>query len=345
MTGGNDKNSRSEKSSKKPGRETILSGMQPTGSLHIGNLEGALTNWVRLQESSSFFACIVDLHALTADWKNPKVLKDRIFQMTVDFLAAGLDPDKCAIFVQSEVKEHAELHLIFSMLISVPTLIRLPTYQEKKDTLDSYGFLGYPVLQAADICLYNADKVPVGKDQEKHIWMANDLAKRFNNTYRRVFKEPEALIPEIPLILGADNRKMSKSYDNHIPFEYTEKQTEKRIKSYYTDPEKVRKGDAGHPEGCPVFLMHRVYSGDAENEIAPPCRTGELGCVDCKTLLSRNLNNALVPIRDKRVELLKQPDFVWDVLSVGAGKARARAENVMDKVRAAMKMNYRGKRS
>ncbi len=324
-----------------PKKETILSGMQPTGALHIGNLEGALRNWVALQDQYWMYCCIVDLHALTADWEDTSRLKENIFQMAVDWLAAGIDPEKCALFIQSEVKEHAELHLIFSMLITVPTLTRLPTYIEKKDQLDSYGFLGYPVLQAADICLYNANKVPVGKDQEKHIWLAHDLAKRFNATYKKVFVEPEALFTKIPLILGADNRKMSKSYGNHIPIDATEKQTEKILKGYYTDPAKVRKGDPGHPEKCPVYLLHQIYTPTAKVDIAPPCKTGELGCVDCKMKLVANLNGALAPIRERRIELVKKPDYVWDVLKTGAERARQRAQNVMQKVRAAMKTNYR----
>lgn len=325
-------------------KETILSGMQPTGSLHVGNLEGALRNWVRLQNQYWMYLCIVDWHALTANFEETESLKDRIFQMAVDFLASGLDTEKCAIFIQSEVKEHAELHLIFSMLITVPTLTRLPTYQEKKEELDSYGFLGYPVLQAADICLYNANKVPVGKDQEKHIWLAKDLAIRFNNTYKRVFNEPEALFTEIPLILGSDGRKMSKSYDNHIPLDYTEEQTIKRIKSYFTDPQKVRKNDPGRPEICPIYLLHRIYTPAHETEIAPPCRTGELGCVECKGKIAENLNEALAPIRKKRGELLNEPDYIWDVLEAGAGRARERAQNMMDKVRSAMKTDYRKKK-
>jgi len=322
-------------------KETILSGMQPTGALHIGNLEGALRNWVELQNDYWMYCCIVDWHALTADLEDTKALKERIFQMAVDWLASGLDPEKCAIFIQSEVKEHAELHLIFSMLITVPTLTRLPTYQEKKDKLDSYGFLGYPVLQAADICVYNAHKVPVGKDQEKHIWLAADLAKRFNHVFRKTLVEPQPLLKEIPIIPGSDNRKMSKSYGNHIPIDFTEKQTEKRIKTYFTDPKKVRKGDPGTPEKCPVYLLHRIYTENAENVIAPPCRTGELGCVDCKMHLSKNVNEALAPIRQKRSELVAKPDFVWDILATGRDRARQRAGNVMEKVRAAMKMDYR----
>lgn len=323
-------------------QQVILSGMQPTGSLHVGNLEGALRNWVELQDEYMMYCCIVDWHALTAQWQEPHVLRERIFQMAVDFLAAGLDPNKCAVFIQSEVKEHAELHLLFSMLISVPTLTRLPTYEEKKENLDSYGFLGYPVLQAADICVYNAHKVPVGKDQAKHIWLANDLAKRFNHHYGPTLNEPEGLFREIPLILGADNRKMSKSYDNHLPFDYTEEETAKRLRTFYTDEKKLRKGDPGRPEQCPIFLLHRIYTENAEEEIAPPCRTGELGCVDCKKRLTENLNAALRPIREKRNDLLSRPDDVWDVLADGASRARRRAQSVMDKVRSAMKMNYRG---
>jgi len=324
-------------------KETILSGMQPTGTgaLHVGNLEGALRNWVELQEEYWMYCCIVDLHALTADWQDTKQMKDRVFQVAVDYLAGGLDPDKCAIFVQSEVPQHAELHLIFSMLITVPTLTRLPTYREKKNDLDSYGFLGYPVLQAADICLYNAHKVPVGKDQEKHVWLAKDLAERFNTTYRKVFNLPEALFREVPLILGSDGRKMSKSYDNHIPIEFTEKQTEKRIKSFFTDPNKKFQGDPGNPDKCPIFALHRVYTPGAAQEIAPPCRTGELGCVDCKMRLAGNLNDALRPVRDRRTELIQDPGFVWDVLRTGGERARERAANTMEKVRDAMKINYR----
>ena len=326
-------------------KETVLSGMQPTEKLHIGNLEGALRNWVRLQDDYWMYCCIVDWHALTGTWADTSGLQDNIFDMAVDWISAGLDPEKCAMFIQSEVKEHAELHLIFSMLTTVPTLTRLPTYLEKKDEgLDSYGFLGYPVLQAADICVYNAHKVPVGKDQEKHIWMANDLARRFNTTYGKVLVEPEALLTEIPLIPGSDNRKMSKSFGNHIPIDFTEKQTEKKIRSFFTDPKKIRKGDPGHPDKCPVFLLHRVYSDDPEQTIAPDCRSGALGCVDCKLGLSANLNDNLQPIRDMRAELIGKPDYVWDVLETGADRARERAGQVMEKVRAAMKMAYREKK-
>ncbi|MCK5125064.1 MAG: tryptophan--tRNA ligase [candidate division Zixibacteria bacterium] len=321
--------------------DTILSGMQPTGQLHLGNYEGALKNWANLQDSYNMFLCIVDWHALTAEYDKTADLKENVFQMAVDFLAGGLDPDKCAIFIQSEVKEHAELHLLLSMLTTVPTLTRLPTYIEKKEQkgLDSYGFLGYPVLQAADILLYNAHKVPVGKDQEKHIWLASDLAKRFNNTYGKTFNEPSVLLTKFPTILGSDNRKMSKSLNNHIAIEDTEEETEKKLKRFFTDPTKVRKNDPGHPEECPVYLLHQIYTGGHEDIVAP-CKSGELGCVDCKKRLTKNLNETVAPIREKRKKLVEKPDYVIDVLKEGARKARVRASAVMEKVRENMKMVY-----
>lgn len=326
------------------GRSTILSGMQPTGALHIGNLEGALRNWVALQDEYEMFCCVVDWHSLTADFSNTACIKDNIFQMAVDWLASGLDPDKCAIFIQSDVKEHAELHLLLSMLISVPTLTRLPTYLEKKDEqgMDSYGFLGYPVLQAADILVYGAHRVPVGKDQAKHIWLAADLAKRFNHHYGPTLVEPEGLFTKIPLIPGTDGKKMSKSVGNHIALTDTAEETAKKLKRMFTDPEKLRKNDPGRPEICPVYKLHEVYSaGDnIEETIVPQCKSGELGCVDCKGRLTANLNEALAPIREKRVEVESQGDYIWDVLKAGAKVARTRTQAVMENVRAAMKLNY-----
>ncbi|MBN4056996.1 tryptophan--tRNA ligase [bacterium AH-315-J21] len=327
-----------------PGKDTILSGMQPTGALHIGNLEGALRNWVALQDTHEMFCCIVDWHALTADFKNTSELKLKIYEMAVDWLASGLDPEKCAIFIQSDVKAHAELHLLLSMLISVPTLTRLPTYMEKKDEqgMDSYGFLGYPVLQAADILVYGAHKVPVGKDQSKHIWLASDLAKRFNHYYGPTLVEPTTLLTKIPLIPGTDGKKMSKSQDNHIAITATEEETTNKLKRMFTDPQKLRKNDPGRPEVCPVYKLHEVYSveDNIEESIAPQCKSGELGCVDCKARLIKNLNQTLAPIREKRVELESKTGYIWDVLRDGAIKANARTELVMDNVRSAMNMSY-----
>ncbi len=322
--------------------ETILSGMQPTGHLHLGNYEGALKNWVNLQNDYDMFLCIVDWHALTADYEHTADLKERVFEMAVDFLAGGLDPEKCAIFIQSEVKEHAELHLLLSMMTTVPTLTRLPTYLEKKESqgLDTYGFLGYPVLQAADILLYNAHKVPVGKDQEKHIWLAADLAGRFNNTYGETFNLPQVKLTKFPTIPGLDGRKMSKSLDNHITLAESDEETANKLKKMFTDPEKLRKGDPGRPEVCPVYYLHQIYTAGHETEIAPPCRSGELGCVDCKKKLTANLNSALAPIREKRKKIVEKPSEVFDVLKDGGAKARARAVETMDKVRKNMHMKY-----
>ena len=261
--------------------ETILSGMQPTGHLHLGNYEGALKNWVSLQEHYEMFLCIVDWHSLTEEAADTAGLAEKVFQMAVDFLAGGLDPDKCAVFIQSDVKEHAELHLLLSMLITVPTLTRLPTYLEKKEQsgLDTYGFLGYPVLQAADILVYNAHKVPVGKDQEKHIWLAADLAKRFNTVYGHTFNEPQVLLTDFPAIPGLDGKKMSKSQNNHITLAESEGETAKKLRTMFTDPQKLRKGDPGRPEICPVYFLHRIYTPGHEDIVAP-CKSGALGCVD-----------------------------------------------------------------
>jgi tryptophanyl-tRNA synthetase len=323
-------------------RETILSGMQPSGHLHLGNLEATLRNWVRLQNDYNMYCCIVDWHTLTAGYEETEVLAEMIFQVAVDYMAAGLDPEKCAIFIQSDVKEHAELHLLFSMMITVPTLTRLPTYLEKKGEmgLDSYGFLGYPVLQAADICVYNADKVPVGKDQEKHVWLAADLAKRFNSAFGQTLHEPQVLLNKVPVVPGIDGRKMSKSYDNDITIAESEESTAAKLKKMFTDPEKLRRGDPGRPEICPVYDLHRIYTPDHEVAIAPPCRSGELGCVDCKSKLTANLNEALRPIRERRVVIENNRDFIWDVLKNGAVRARDRAASVMESVRRAMKMDY-----
>jgi tryptophanyl-tRNA synthetase len=318
-------------------KKIILSGMQPTGKLHLGNLEGALKNWVSLQDDYQMYCCIVDWHSLTSEYTDTRDLKEKVFQMAVDYLAAGLDPKKCAIFVQSQVKEHAELHLLFSMLVPIPRLARVPSYKEKRKEmgLDSYGFLGYPVLQAADILIYRAEYVPVGQDQLPHIELTREIARKFNSLYGEVFPEPEAKLTKFPVIPGIDGRKMSKSYNNDIIMGESSEQTTSKIMKMYTDPKKIYKGDSGHPDECPVYLLHQIYTPDYKN-LYPACHSGELGCVECKKLLAKNLNTALEPIRSKRKKLEANPERVWDVLESGAKRARKRAKETMGDVRGAM---------
>ncbi len=316
----------------------VLSGMQPTGRLHLGNYEGALKNWVHLQEEYEAYYMIVDWHALTSDYDQTAELPERIRQMAIDFLAAGVNPEKAAVFVQSQVKEHAELFLLFSMIIPTPWLERVPSYKEKSDEmkLDSYGFLGYPLLQAADILIYRADFVPVGKDQLPHIELTREVGRRFNSLYSEVFPEPQELLTKFPVIPGTDGRKMSKSYGNDITLAETPEETAKKVSKMLTDPQKIRRGDPGRPEICPVYQLHQIYTPKAAEVVAPPCRTGELGCVDCKVDLAKNLNAALAPIREKRRELEKNYSPVEKMLASGAERARSRASETMKKVRKGM---------
>jgi tryptophanyl-tRNA synthetase len=318
-------------------KPVILSGMQPTGQLHLGNYEGALKNWVSLQDKYHMYLCIVDWHALTSDFNDTAPMQERIFLTAVDYLAARLDPDTCSIFVQSDVKEHAELHLLFSMITPISWLERVPAYKEKVETLglDNYGFLGYPLLQAADILLYKANAVPVGKDQVPHVELTREVARRFNSLYGNVFPEPEALMAKFPAIPGTDGRKMSKSYGNDIRLADSEEETTKKVRKMITDPQKIHRGDPGRPEICPVFGLHQVYNPDYEN-IRTNCTSGVLGCVDCKMDLAGKLNETLMPLREKRKELVNNRKYVINILKKGAAEARQRAGATMDEVRKAM---------
>jgi tryptophanyl-tRNA synthetase len=284
------------------------------------------------------YCCIVDWHALTADFDKTDTLPEKIRQMAIDYLAAGLNPEKTAVFVQSHVKEHAELHLLFSMIIPIPWLERVPSYKEKAEELglDSYGFLGYPLLQAADILVYRAGWVPVGKDQLPHIELTREVARRFNTLYGEVFPEPQAKLTPFAAVPGIDGRKMSKSYGNEISLSMSEDETKSRLKKMFTDPQKLRKGDPGRPEICPVYDLHKIYNPGHETEIAPPCRSGELGCVDCKMRLAEKLNGVLRPIRERRADLEQDTKTVERVLDLGAERARARASDTMNAVRKAM---------
>ena len=327
-------------------RPRILSGMRPTGPLHLGHLTGALDNWVPLQDTYDCFYCIVDWHALTTDYADPSRIRENILEVALDWLAAGLDPARSALFVQSDVKEHAELHLLLSMVIPVPWLERVPTYKEQQQNLkdrdlSTYGFLGYPLLQTADIVVYKADAVPVGEDQAPHVELSREVVRRFNNFYGEVFPEPKTLLTPTPRMPGTDGRKMSKSYDNAIFLKDPPEVVRQKLKPMVTDPKRVRRTDPGTPEVCPVFDLHKAFSPLATREwAAAGCRTAGIGCLDCKGKLADHLLERLAPIHARRSELATRPDAVWDVLHDGARRARAVAAVTMDGVRAAMKIKY-----
>ncbi|MDO8585982.1 MAG: tryptophan--tRNA ligase [Armatimonadota bacterium] len=318
----------------------ILSGMKPTGVLHLGNYEGALRNWVRLQDEYEAYFCVVDWHALTTLFEDTQQVRENIRQVAIDFVAAGLDPEKCAIFVQSDVKEHAELHLLLSMITPVPWLERVPTYKETQEQLRiesaSYGLLGYPVLQAADILVYKANAVPVGRDQLPHLELTREICRRFNHIYGDIFPEPEAALTECPVLPGLDGRKMSKSYDNAIYLSDSSETITKKVRGMFTDPLKLYKNDPGHPETCPVFAFHQVYSKGETKQIASDCRAGMLGCVACKGRLAETLNAALAPVQERRRQLEADPSRIDRILADGAERARAVASSTMVEVRRVM---------
>jgi tryptophanyl-tRNA synthetase len=337
----------------KPGR--ILSGMRPTGRLHLGNYVGALENWVRLQEEGwQNFHMVADWHMLTTGYEDTSRLQSDLHEMVVDWLAAGLDPEKSVIFIQSEVKEHAELHLLLSMLVSKARLERIPTLKEQIRDLHldeqtiSYGHLGYSVLQAADILLYRATHVPVGEDQVPHVELTRELARRFNFVYCRdrapVFPEPEAQLTSFPRLRGLDGTRMSKSVGNTILLADSPEEIAAKVRTAYTDPKKIRANDPGRPEadpsdghgGCVVWEYHRKFNAGEAAEIARKCRAGELACVPDKQHLARVLAAALAPIRERRERYARDPDRVRDIIADGCRKARATAQATMEEVRSAM---------
>jgi len=327
----------------------VVSGMRPTGRMHLGHYQGALKSWIELSKVAECFYFSADWHALTTDYKDPSKVAEAQREMFVDWIAAGLDPQRCTFFVQSHVKQHAELFLLLGMIAPLGWLERVPTYKELQEELaekelNNYGFLGYPVLQTADVALYGADAVPVGQDQVSHLELARELVRRFNHLYaaggKPVLVEPHPYLTEVPKILGLDGRKMSKSYGNAVELGEDPEQARKRIMVAVTDPARKRRHDPGHPEICPIYHLHRSYSPQQTVELVDrECRSAGIGCVDCKKMLLLNLLPVLEKHRAAREELLRQPGRVEELVRLGTEKARAVAEETMVKVRAAMKLD------
>jgi tryptophanyl-tRNA synthetase len=323
-------------------KERVLSGMQASGKLHLGNLVGALSNWVKLQDKYDCYYFVADWHALTTGYADPSSIKESTKDLLINFLAAGLDPEKCTIFLQSRVLEHAELHLLLSMITPLGWLERVPTYKEKQQELkdrdlSTYGFLGYPLLQTADIIIYRAKYVPVGIDQIPHLEISREIARRFNYLYKEIFPEPEALLTEFPKVVGVDGRKMSKSYDNAIYISDTPENIEQKIRTMVTDPARIKRTDAGNPELSPVYQLHKIFSSKEEQEeVAKGCRTAGIGCIECKKILIKNVFRVMEPIWTKRNELISNPGVLNEIVDRGTEKAKKIAGETMRLVREAM---------
>ncbi|CUU05150.1 tryptophanyl-tRNA synthetase [Candidatus Thermokryptus mobilis] len=323
------------------GRKIVLSGMRPTGKLHLGHLVGVLENWVDLQKNHNCFFLIADYHALTTNVDTSGIYENSI-EMLIDWLASGIDPEVSPVFRQSQVKEHAELHLIFSMLISVSRLERNPTLKEQVRDLQldniTYGHLGYPVLQAADILLYKGELVPVGEDQLPHVEITRDIARRFNQVYGEVFPEPEPLLTEFARLPGLDGKRMSKSLGNTILISDPSDEIKSKMKKAFTDPQKIYKGDPGRPDICLVFTYHKKFNPDEVPEIRKGCESGQLGCVECKARCAEKIIEFLRPIQDKRKYFESHREEVKEILASGEERARIVAQKTMDEVHKAMKM-------
>jgi tryptophanyl-tRNA synthetase len=310
--------------------------------MHLGHLHGALTNWKQLQEDYDCFYFIADWHALTSEYADTAVIKESIEDIIIDWISMGLDPSKTTFFIQSKIKEHAELYLVFSMITPLPWLERNPTYKEQlreveQKDLYTFGFLGYPVLQASDILLYKASGVPVGEDQAPHVELTREIARRFNHYYGPLFPEPDTLLAATSKLLGLDRRKMSKSYNNAIFLTDSDKEIDKKVGQMITDPQRARRSDPGDPGICNVFSFHEIYTaGDVVSQINSDCRTAAVGCVECKKMMAANLKNALQPIRDKRRMLESDMDHVRGVIDAGNQRARGIAAKTMAQVMKAL---------
>jgi len=322
----------------------IVSGMRPTGKLHLGHFHGVLANWLNLQKEYECFFFAADWHSLTTEYADTSAIRESIRDMVLDWIAFGIDPEKSTIFCQSAVHQHAELNLILSMITPVSWLERNPTYKEMQDNLaakdlSTFGFLGYPVLMAADIILYRATKVPVGHDQLPHLEITREITRRFNYLYGEVFPEPAALLTESPKVLGLDGRKMSKSYGNAIFLSETAEETSKKVLSMVTDTQRVRRADPGDPDKCVAYSLNHQYLTDAQREeVGSACRVASIGCVDCKKMQAQALVAAMEPFRCRREELTASPSMVDEILAEGAKKAAYHAAETMLQVREALKV-------
>ena len=323
--------------------------MRPTGKLHLGNYVGALENWVRMQDQYESFHFIADWHALTTDYADTSCVKQNSVEVMLDWLAAGLDPEKCTMFIQSHVPAHAELHLLFSMITPLGWLERVPSYKEQKENikekdLGTYGFLGYPVLQAADILIYKADVVPVGEDQVAHVELTREIARRFNSFYRGergdVFPEPQSLLTPAAKLPGTDGRKMSKSYGNTIMLTDPEPVVRQKLKTMVTDPARVRRSDPGNPDVCPVGDLHKIFSNkETMAKVDVGCRSAGIGCIECKSWAADALVKVLNPMQERRKKYEDNPRLAWDILEAGSARARKEADATMEDVRSAMGMS------
>ncbi|MBN1225124.1 MAG: tryptophan--tRNA ligase [Candidatus Aminicenantes bacterium] len=323
-------------------KKVVFSGLRPTGACHLGHLAGALRNWIKLQEEYQCYYSIVSWHAYSSEYVNSKMIKQYTFEVAADWLSIGLDPKKSVIFVQSDVKEHAELHLLLSMIVPLPWLERVPTFKEMKRELkdkdvNTYGFLGYPVLQTADIILYKGEVVPVGEDQAYHLELAREITRRFNRLYGEIFPEPQILLTEVPKLAGTDGRKMSKSFGNSIYLKDSPEIIREKIQPMMTDIRRKRRQDPGEPDDCPAFTLHKAFiSQEKREELAKGCRTAGIGCLECKSVVIEKLIELLAPFWEKRKKFEENPDLVWSTLEKGRQKALQTAQKTMEEVRAAI---------
>ena len=317
----------------------VFSGTRPTGKLHLGNYLGAIQNYVKLQDEYECVYCIVDLHALTTltDRSN---LQNNIHEMALDWLAAGIDPQRSIVFVQSHVHEVSELHLLLSMVTPLSWLLRVPTFKEKvKQQPDNvnYGLVGYPVLQTADIILYKAEVVPVGEDQLPHLELAREIVRRFNSMLGDTFPEPQGKLTAFPMVVGLDGKdKMSKSLNNHLEISAPPEQVIAKLKTAVTDPARVYRKDPGHPDVCNIYRFQKYFNPGMVAEIAENCKTAQIGCVDCKMLVAKELKKSLEPFRARRAELAAKPEYIKEVLADGANRARVIAKETLKEAKARM---------